>query len=169
MKRIIVTYFFLLIIILPLFSRPLFLTTYLTKEKLEQKISDYKIEKGAFKESDPNSLILDGVITFKLNDISYTLETDNRGRVETEKLYMNVESIKLLKSLIDLYKSEGFVTNDGYNKEEFDDRCCHTIGLYIKKTESEFINLDISGHWGKNSLGNYLDCTLSIIYSHNIF
>lgn len=169
MKRIIVTCFSILVIIPASFSRPLFLTTYLTKEKLERKISDYIIEKGVYKENDPNSLILDGVITFKLNDVNYKLETDNNGRVETEILHMNVESINLLKSLIDLYKSEGFVTDDGYNKEEFDDRCCHTIRLYIKKTESEFINLDISGHWGKNSLGKYLDCKLSIIYSHNIF
>ena len=160
---------FLMSIISSSFSRPLFLTSYLTKEKLEVKINNYKIEKGVYNENDPSSLILNGLITFKLNDVSYELVTDKSGRVETETLDRNLESYKLLESLIDLYKSEGFTTNDGYNKEVFDNQCCHTVGLYIKKSANEIISLDIDGHWSKNDLGHYLYCTLRITYMQNLY
>ena len=163
MKKSILTFALVLITIF-CFSRPLFLNTYLSKEKLDNKISNYEIEKGDYNINDNSSFILNGVITFNLNDTNYELKTDKNGRVEWETLMMEVNSYKLTESLIDLYKSEGTIS-----KDEFNDRDHHTIAVYIKKTQNEIVSIDIRGQWGRNDLGNYLDCKLTVAYFHQLF
>lgn len=163
MKKFILT-FSLILVTISSFSRPIFLNTYLSQKILDDKIRNYEIAKGEYNKSDNTSLILNGVITFNLNDINYELQTDRNGRVEWETLNIEVNSFKLIELIIDKYKSEGTIS-----KDEFDDRCCHTIAVDIKKTQNEIVTIDIRGHWSKNDLGNYLDCKLSVAYFYDIY
>src|ERR1700727_1512756 len=111
MKQINLVLFFIILTSSLSVASPHFLGAVLTVGQIKN-IANYSIKKGELNSSDDSAPFIDGEIKFNKNDLTYDLETDDRGKVIDENQSMSPSNIDEMDSLIKFYSSEGRITRD---------------------------------------------------------